>query len=293
MPDGPATLVPAAGHDHPNVSRPAELAEVVRLVDADPLVNVVVAARLQAAGSLEPRRLGGTLLATRDAAGGLSGAVLDGGNLLPVGGGPAQWRALAEHLARGRRRCSSIVGRVEAVEAMWDVLARSWGPPRAIRTAQPLLVLDRGAPLPAGDERVQPVRLADVDRYVPAAAAMFTEELGVSPYRLASPAEYRRRVAGLAAAGRAFAIVDGTGEVLFKADLGAVSAQTCQVQGVWVRPDLRGRGIGTAALAAVLRRALTLAPTVSLYVNHFNVPARRMYARLGLRPAATLSTVLF
>jgi predicted GNAT family acetyltransferase len=62
---------------------------------------------------------------------------------------------------------------------------------------------------------------------------------------------------------------------------------------VWVRPQFRGRGIGRAALAVVLRHALTLAPTVSLYVNDFNTPARRMYDRLGLRQVATLSTVLF
>ena len=79
----------------------------------------------------------------------------------------------------------------------------------------------------------------------------------------------------------------------FKADIGALSAQTCQVQGVWVRPDLRGRGLGTAALAGVLHYALRLAPTASLYVNDFNAAARRMYAKLGMRQAATLATVLF
>jgi predicted GNAT family acetyltransferase len=59
-----------------------------------------------------------------------------------------------------------------------------------------------------------------------------------------------------------------------------------------VRPDLRGRGIGTAGLATVLTHALTLAPTVSLYVNDFNVPAMKAYRRLGMRQVATLSTVL-
>jgi hypothetical protein len=59
-----------------------------------------------------------------------------------------------------------------------------------------------------------------------------------------------------------------------------------------VRPDLRGRGIATSALAAVCQHALALAPTVSLYVNDFNTTALRLYARLGMRQVATLATVL-
>jgi predicted GNAT family acetyltransferase len=140
---------------------------------------------------------------------------------------------------------------------------------------------------------VRLVTAGDLDAYLPAAAAMFAEELGISPYRLSRPADYRRRVAGLVHSQRSFAVFDDDGGVLFKADIGALSRQTCQVQGVWVRPDRRGLGLGTAAMASVLRAAVRLAPTVSLYVNDFNEPARRMYARLGLRQAATLSTVLF
>jgi predicted GNAT family acetyltransferase len=62
---------------------------------------------------------------------------------------------------------------------------------------------------------------------------------------------------------------------------------------VWTRPDLRGRGIATAALGEVLRRGLHLAPTVSLYVNDFNVSGRRLYRRLGMREVGILTTILF
>jgi len=268
-------------------------AEVTELVDADPLVNVVVSSRLRAVGTLEPQRLGGTLIGVRDAEGRLTAAALAGGNLLPVGGGPAEWRALGTHLAERRRYCSSIIGRQAAVDAMWDVLETAWDRPRAVRAAQPLLVLDSAAGLPTGDRQVRAVRPDELDRYVPAAAAMFTEELGISPYRQTTAAEYRRRVAGLVDEGRAFAIVYGGGDVIFKADLGVVSPHTCQVQGVWVRPDCRGRGIAAAALSPVLRHAFTLAPSVSLYVNDYNLAARRTYDRLGLRQAATLATILF
>jgi predicted GNAT family acetyltransferase len=283
---------------HPGAVRVEELtdgdhAELLELLEAEPVVNAVVQARVLSAGGLSRGRLGGSVLGTRDGTGRLSGALFQGGNLIPVGGGPQEWAALAEHAARTFPSASSIVGPATAVSAIWRVLAESWPAPRIVRSAQPVLVLDHTAAPSAGDPRVRAARATDLDRYVPAAAAMFAEELQVSPYRLTSVADYRRRVAALIAEERAFAVFDHDGDVIFKADLGAVTAHTCQVQGVWVRPDLRGRGLGRAALAQVLRHALQLAPTVSLYVNDFNTPARRLYAALGMRPVTTFSTVLF
>jgi predicted GNAT family acetyltransferase len=266
---------------------------LVRLLAADPLVNATLTARLQTVRSLAPRRLGGDVLGVRDEAGRLTAAAAHAGNLLPVGGGPVEWAALGTALTSVPRRCTSIVGRADAVTALWEQLASGWGPPRAIRASQPLLVLDRSARIETGDPRVHPLGLPDLEAYLTAATAMFTAELGVAPQAVAGAAEYRRRVAGLLRRGRGLGIVDADGAVLFKADLAAVSPDTCQVAGVWVRPDLRGQGLGTAALATVLRHALTLAPTVSLYVNDYNLAARRVYTRLGMREVATLATVLF
>jgi predicted GNAT family acetyltransferase len=66
------------------------------------------------------------------------------------------------------------------------------------------------------------------------------------------------------------------------------------VQGVWVAPALRGRGIGTAGTAAVVEYARTvLAPVVSLYVNGFNHPARAAYRRVGFREVGQYASVLF
>jgi uncharacterized protein len=262
-----------------------------RLVAEDPFVNVVIASRLATLGTLAPSRLGGTVVGVRSDR--LLAAAFNGGNLLPIGGDPDSWDVLAGHLAELPRACTSIVGRAEAVAAMWPHLEPSWGSARAIRDDQPLLVLTRDRQQAVPDQRVRVMRPNDIERYLPAAAAMFAEELGVSPFAAQAGAAYRRRIESLLMTGRAFGVVDEDGRIAFKADIGAVSAHTCQVQGVWVRPDLRGRGVGTAALAGVLRFALRLAPTASLYVNDFNTPARRMYARLGMSQVASLATVLF
>lgn len=261
------------------------------LVAEDPVVNAVVAARLAAYRTVDPVRLGGVMLGSWSA-GRLTGAAFNGGNLVPVGGTRADWVPLAEQVATQPRVCTSLVGPADAVAAMWEVLEPRWAPARAVRR-QPLLVRSRSESSDVcPDPRVRLMHPEDIERYLPAAAAMFEEELEISPFAGRAGSSYRRRVESLLAAGRCFGIVGTDATIVFKADLGALTDATCQVQGVWVRPDLRGRGIGTAALAAVFAHALRLAPTVSLYVNDFNLAARRVYAKLGMRQIATLRTVL-
>jgi predicted GNAT family acetyltransferase len=73
-----------------------------------------------------------------------------------------------------------------------------------------------------------------------------------------------------------------------------VTRHTAQIQGVWVAPEWRGRGLASRGMAAVVKDALRRsAPTVSLYVNDYNHAARRVYARCGFRRVGTFATVLF
>jgi hypothetical protein len=121
---------------------------------------------------------------------------------------------------------------------------------------------------------------------------MFTEEVGISPLGADGGASYRSRIAELVAAGRAFARIQD-GRVVFKAELGSVSSAACQVQGVWVPPDLRGRGLAAPGMAAVAELAREAAPVVSLYVNDFNRAARATYRRVGFADVGQFMSVLF
>ncbi len=120
---------------------------------------------------------------------------------------------------------------------------------------------------------------------------MFIEEVGVDPRAGDGGASYRRRVASLIAAGRAWARFEG-GRVVFKAEVGSVSSAVGQIQGVWVEPEMRGQGLGTAGTAAVAVAVTASGRLPSLYGNSFNARARAAYARAGFCQVATLSTVL-
>ncbi|HVW44726.1 MAG TPA: GNAT family N-acetyltransferase, partial [Amycolatopsis sp.] len=101
------------------------------------------------------------------------------------------------------------------------------------------------------------------------------------------------RVAELISSGRAFARFEG-GEVVFKAEIGALSRSVGQIQGVWVNPERRSQGLGGAGTAAVVSHLVNgMGRTASLYVNSFNAPALAAYRRIGFRQVGRYATVLF
>jgi predicted GNAT family acetyltransferase len=269
---------------------PQDLAAATALVDRDPAAHVFVASRLHASG-MEPWRLGGELWGWFEGDE-LVSMFYAGANLVPVEASPVAIEAFAEHARRGGRRCSSIVGPAEEVDLLWKHLEQSWGPARSVRPCQPLMVAD-GPLRVLPDPAVMRVTAAQLDVLLPACVAMFTEEVGVSPLASDGGRLYRARVAELIRSGRAFARIED-GEVVFKAEIGAVSAHACQLQGVWVAPHLRGSGLSAPGLAAVVDvAAREIAPLVSLYVNDYNVAARASYRRIGMREVGALASVLF
>jgi predicted GNAT family acetyltransferase len=267
-----------------------DLGEVLALLDRDPVADVFVASRIAVAG-LSESRLGAQVWGYGER-GRLRALCYSGANLVPVQAGPDAVRAFAERARRQGRRCSSIVGAAACVLPLWRLLEPHWGRAREVREDQPLMALD-GPPAVPADPAVRPVRLDELEVLLPACVAMFTEEIGVSPTVGDGGALYRARVRELVASGRAYARVED-GQVLFKAEIGAATARVCQVQGVWVAPAMRGRGLsvpGTAAVVELARRQV--APVVSLYVNSYNLPARRAYERVGFGQVGTFTSVLF
>lgn len=266
----------------------AERGAVQRILDAEPIAAAQVAERVNAAGisaRLDARIFG------YGARGRLDSICWIGANLIPVRASPAAVEAFAHAAGAYPRTCSSLVGESEAVLGMWARLADIWGPARDVRPVQPLLVTWSPPPVPA-DPTVRLVRAGEIDTLFPAAVAMYTEEVGVSPLIGDGGRDYRERVADLVRSRRAYAKFVA-GKVAFKAELAVVTPHTAQVQGVWVAPEWRGRGLGTTAMAAVVRDALRrVAPSVSLYVNDYNAPARRVYERCGFRRTGTFATVL-
>ncbi|TCP49185.1 hypothetical protein EV191_1097 [Tamaricihabitans halophyticus] len=258
---------------------------------ADPVGTCMVGARVEAAG-LAPTRLGGELWGVDTRGGKVAGLCFSGPNLIPLSGNQTVIRGFADRALRRRRICSSLVGPAEQVIGLWEALEPEWGPAREVRAEQPVLATTRRARVPA-DSLVRQVRIEELDAYLPAAIAMFIEEVGIDPCAGDGGVGYRARVAELISSGRAFARYEH-GELVFKAEIGALSSKVGQIQGVWVHPAHRGQGLGTAGTAAVVNHLVVrLNRAASLYVNAYNAPALAAYQKIGFQRAGSYATILF
>nr|WP_218849457.1 DUF4081 domain-containing GNAT family N-acetyltransferase [Nocardioides perillae] len=262
----------------------------LELTARHPVLNVFAEHRARTT-NLDPRWLGGEVWGRFDD-GRLVAACHVGANLVPIEATPDDAVAFAERaLARGRS-ASTVVGPHEAVEAFWRVAAEGWGSPRDVRWRQPHLEI-AGPPSIAPDPAVRRTEPADLEALYPACVAMYTEEVGVSPEVGGGADLYRARVRQLVSKGWSFARFE-EGRVVFKAEVACVSPRAAQIQGVYVPRDRRGEGLAARGMAAVVEVVRAeIAPTVSLYVNEWNAPARRAYERVGFAETARFSTIMF
>jgi predicted GNAT family acetyltransferase len=274
--------------------QPADREAALEVCARDIASNVFVASRILE-GVLETQPQ--SLLAHR------SGRELDAlmwanANVVPVETTSLTRGEFVERLRRGRRRCASILGPRDQVEPIWSLVEPLWGGAREIRESQPLCVTSTppstlGVPL---DPRVRRARVEEAELVLPAAEHMFTHEIGYAPYTGSSRA-YLASIAAMIRRGHTYIATDtspdGAERVIFKTDIGSAALGCVQLQGVWLAPDLRGKGYAAPLIAAAVEHIMCdVGQLVTLYVNDFNTAARAAYRRVGFVEAGEFMTVL-
>lgn len=284
-----------------------DLPRALALCARDPIAHVVPAMHLETAsrsgvipaGLWGIRRLGA---GSRE----LVGVLWSGANLtavLPIDDEDEAEDAraeLASAVVTRLTRPAALVGEAGLTLDLWGRLEPWWGPARQVRLRQVSMAISADPPVSGavrGDiEPLQRTTMADYEALLPAAVHMFVGEVGYDPLRHGRDA-YEERLRHLVRRGRSYVQygqVAGKRAVVFKAEVGVVAMGVAQVQGVWVHPELRGRGIGTDGMAQLVRHVRAdHAQTVSLYVNDFNEAALRLYDAVGFARVGTFATVMF
>jgi uncharacterized protein len=262
---------------------PDDTASVHVLLDGDVLQNVYLRSELRVGG------LGSGQWWGVGEPGRLRAVLLGGPLITPWVPDPDDVDRLVEALSR-QQPVRMITGPRDQVLALHRARHPA-PPPREARDPQPFLALRSAA---RGVEPAPQLRLstpADLDRLTLAAADMHREEMGIDPLAI-DPTGWRNRMNTLIHRGWSWVWTEGD-QVVFKAELSAWTAEVAQVQGVYTAPPWRNRGIATRGLAAVCRAVLEQVPVCTLYVNHYNTPARAVYQRLGFEHVSDFATLMY
>jgi len=253
------------------------------LLDADVLQNVYLRSELRL-GALSTGQWWGVGTEGR-----LRATLLGGPLVVPWVPDPDDYDRIVDALTR-QQAPRMLVGPREQVVGLHK--ARPLPPtPREQRNPQPFLVLRRGATPAQPAPQVRLATRGDIDRLTLAAADMHREEMGVDPLAV-DPAGWRTRMGTLIQRGWSWVWSEGD-EVIFKAELSGWTPEAVQIQGVYTAPARRNRGIATTGLAAVCQAVLAHVPACTLYVNHYNAPARAVYRRLGFEHTADFATLMY
>jgi len=87
-----------------------------------------------------------------------------------------------------------------------------------------------------------------------------------------------------------FAVVSG-GRILSIANILAVTSDVSMIGGVYTVPEFRGRGLATSVVSKATEEALKLSRLSTLVVRSENLPAVRLYRKVGYEPYKRLKWV--
>ena len=119
----------------------------------------------------------------------------------------------------------------------------------------------------------------DLDLIVPVHALTAFEESGVNPLDV-DPEGFRQRCARRVEQGRTWVWVEG-GKLLFKAECQTETPEVIYLEGIWMDPGHRGKGLGLRCMTHLGRVLLERTKNICLLVNEQNRSALDFYCRAG------------
>lgn len=255
--------------------------EVLTFLDRDPIRNVYLIGRLLDADETHP--LDPTYVHEGDD--GLDGLFSLGGILLLKGHTPGAWEAFAGVARTYDLRGYVLIGERQDLLGFWERYQSGGEPPR-LMLPQRFYCLSRSPRSISAEasETLEVARETDLDEIFEAHVDAVLEETG-QDVLADQPEETRERVLANILAGRVF-LIRRDGKLAFKAEIGTVSPAAATIVGVYTPPPYRGQGLATRGMAELCRRTMVHQATLCLCVNEDNLPAIRIYEKLGFRQEA-------
>ena len=131
--------------------------------------------------------------------------------------------------------------------------------------------------------------LEDLALVMPVHAQMAFDESGVNPSEL-DPIGFRLRCARRIEQGRVWVWIEN-GRLLFKADVVSDTPEVVYLEGIYVNPEERQKGIGFRCLSQLSRQLLAHTRAIGVVVNEQNNRAVKLYKRAGFKLQSCYDTI--
>ena len=261
--------------------------QVLHFLAERALHNAVMAGLIMDNG-LESKFNRGAFYGCRDAAAGrLVGVALIGHGVFIDARSEAALRQFAK-LAQGFSRAHMLMGEQEMIERFWKFYAPNGQPKRRL-CREVLFELTKQS---AQSDEIANLRLAqvsDLSLVVPVHATMAFEESGVNPLEV-DPDGFRERCRRRIEKGRTWVLV-AQDQLIFKADIISDTSEVVYLEGVYVDPEQRGKGLGSKCLMQLTQTLLNRSTSVSVLVNQERRPAQEFYKKLGFVSRGLYDTI--
>jgi uncharacterized protein len=246
--------------------------EVLSFLAERPVHTVCIAGFIRDNGLISPHNRG-TFYGCRNSEGRLEGVALIGHATLIEA---RTARAMEEFglVAQGYQRTHMILGEKDKVEQFWNYYADEG---QEMRLACRELLFELRYAMQVRDEvdGLRRATLEDLDKIAPVQASMAEEESGKNPMEI-DPDGFRARCARRIEMGRVW-LLEEDGRLVFKADVQSDTPDVVYLEGVWVNPSERGKGIGRQCLRQLCQDLLVRTKSVCVLVNEENHRAHTFY----------------
>ena len=260
--------------------------EVLGFLAERPVHTVCLAGLIRDNGLVSPHNRG-TFYACRNSEGRLEAVALIGRATLVEARSTRALQELAS-IAQSFPRTHMILGEKEKVEKFWNFYADD-GQEMRLACRELLFELRHAMELREEVKNLRLATLADLDRIAPVQAGLAESESGINPLEV-DPEGFRARCARRIEMGRVW-VVEEEGRLIFKADVQADTPDVIYLEGVWVNPSERGKGIGRKCIRQLCRDLLVRSTSVCVLVNEDNERAHTFYRMCNFKVRGTYDSI--
>lgn len=261
--------------------------EVLCFLKLRPVHTVVMTSLINDNG-LESSLNRGKFYGYRNAEGTLEGVALIGHTTLVEARSEDALKALAFEARASEVPLHLIMSEGSGAEGFWNYLQNGTAEPR-LTCKELLFELSFPFAVQKCDRDVRPAQMSELEQIAEAQAEIAFRECGIDPMQKDREG-FLKRVARRIEQGRVFVVFEN-GQLVFKADIIAETESVAYLEGIYVAPSHRGKGIGSACLAKLSADLLNRVRHISLLSNVEFTGAHRAYLKAGYRKAGSCVTL--